>query len=83
MTVPAGWFVKDLQEADIQDSITKEREMQSYIEERREVAEREATWKVGLSSSEVITVFLSIAVLTLKPQTINVRCSCLHALLCC
>jgi hypothetical protein len=43
-------FVRELKEAldaDIQDRIMKEREMQSYIAEReREVAEREAAWKV-------------------------------------
>jgi hypothetical protein len=51
-------FVRELQEAldaDIQDRIMKEREMQSYIEEReREVAEREAAWKAELSRREVI-----------------------------
>jgi len=50
-------FVKELQEAldaDIQDRVMKEREMQSYIEEReREVAEREAAWKAELSRREV------------------------------
>lgn len=50
-------FVKELKEAldaDIQDRIMKEREMQSYIEEReREVAEREAAWKAELSRREV------------------------------
>jgi len=50
-------FVKELQEAldaDIQDRIMKEREMQSYIAEReREVAEREAAWKAELSRREV------------------------------
>jgi hypothetical protein len=50
-------FVRELQEAldaDIQDRIMKEREMQSYIEEReREVAEREAAWKAELSRREV------------------------------
>lgn len=49
-------FVKELQEAldaDIQDRVMKEREMQSYIEEReREVAEREAAWKAELSRRE-------------------------------
>uniref|UniRef100_A0A6V7QWE8 Uncharacterized protein n=1 Tax=Ananas comosus var. bracteatus TaxID=296719 RepID=A0A6V7QWE8_ANACO len=49
-------FVKELKEAldaDIQDRIMKEREMQSYIEEReREVAEREAAWKAELSRRE-------------------------------
>ncbi|KAL4190860.1 hypothetical protein AMTRI_Chr07g77880 [Amborella trichopoda] len=49
-------FVKVLKEvldADIQDRIMKEREMQSYIEEReREVAEREAAWKAELSRRE-------------------------------
>lgn len=50
-------FVQELKEAldaDIQDRIMKEREMQSYIEEReREVAEREAAWKAELSRREV------------------------------
>lgn len=50
-------FVHELKEAldaDIQDRIMKEREMQSYIEEReREVAEREAAWKAELSRREV------------------------------
>ncbi|XP_072993845.1 uncharacterized protein [Typha latifolia] len=49
-------FVRELKEAldaDIQDRIMKEREMQSYIEEReREVAEREAAWKAELSRRE-------------------------------
>jgi len=52
-------FVQELQEAldaDIQDRIMKDREMQSYIEEReREVAEREAAWKADLSRREVST----------------------------
>lgn len=56
-------FVKELQEAldaDIQDRIMKEREMQSYIEEReREVAEREAAWKAELSRREVTSPFAS------------------------
>lgn len=51
-------FVQELKEAldaDIQDRIMKEREMQSYIEEReREVAEREAAWKAELSRREVL-----------------------------
>jgi hypothetical protein len=61
--------------------IMKEREMQSYIMEcEREVAEREAAWKAELSRHEVITaVFFPSAVLTLKPQTISARCSCLRA----
>ncbi|URE47237.1 hypothetical protein MUK42_31268 [Musa troglodytarum] len=50
-------FVRELQEAldaDIQDRIMKEREMQSYIQEReREVAEREAAWKAELSRREI------------------------------
>ena len=50
-------FVEELKEAleaDIQDRRMKEREMQSYIEEReREVAEREAAWKAQLSRREV------------------------------
>jgi hypothetical protein len=50
-------FVKELKEAldaDIQDRVMKEREMQSYIQEReREVAEREAAWKAELSRREV------------------------------
>lgn len=54
-------FVKELKEAleaDIQDRIMKEREMQSYIEEReREVAEREAAWKAELSRREVFFFF--------------------------
>ncbi|RID52839.1 hypothetical protein BRARA_G00275 [Brassica rapa] len=49
-------FVEELKQAldaDIQDRIMKEREMQSYIEEReREVAEREAAWKAELSRRE-------------------------------
>ncbi|PAN36225.1 hypothetical protein PAHAL_6G262100 [Panicum hallii] len=49
-------FVRELKEAldaDIQDRIMKEREMQSYIAEReREVAEREAAWKAELSRRE-------------------------------
>lgn len=51
-------FVKELQEAlggDIEDRKTKEREMQSYIEEReREVAERVTAWKAVLSRREVV-----------------------------
>lgn len=54
-------FVQELKEAldaDIQDRIMKEREMQSYIEEReREVAEREAAWKAELSRREVLFKF--------------------------
>jgi hypothetical protein len=50
-------FVRELKEAldaDIQDRIMKEREMQSYIAEReREVAEREAAWKAELSRRKV------------------------------
>ncbi|XP_012570935.1 uncharacterized protein [Cicer arietinum] len=50
-------FVEELKEAlnaDIQDRIMKDREMQSYIQEReREVAEREAAWKDDLSCREV------------------------------
>lgn len=50
-------FVEELKEAldaDIQDRIMKDREMQSYIQEReREVAEREAAWKADLSRREV------------------------------
>ncbi|KAF8654589.1 hypothetical protein HU200_061788 [Digitaria exilis] len=49
-------FVRELKEAldaDIQDRIMKEREMQSYIAEReREVSEREAAWKAELSRRE-------------------------------
>ncbi|CAK9207639.1 unnamed protein product [Sphagnum troendelagicum] len=49
-------FVRDLKaalDADIQDGIMKEREMNSYLEEReREVAEREAAWKADLSRRE-------------------------------
>lgn len=50
-------FVRDLKaalEADIQDRIMKEREMNSYLDEReREVAEREAAWKAELGRREV------------------------------
>jgi hypothetical protein len=50
-------FVRELKEAldaDIQDRVMKEREMQSYIGEReREVAEREAAGKAELSHREV------------------------------
>lgn len=57
-------FVKELQEAlggDIEDRKMKEREMQSYIEEReREVAEREAAWKAVLSRREVVILLLLI-----------------------
>jgi hypothetical protein len=52
----------------------------SYIEERHEFTEKEAAWKAGLSCCEV-SQFFSTAVLTLKPQTISARCSCLHAVL--
>jgi len=49
-------FVRELKaalEADIQDRIMKEREMNSYLEEReREVAEREAAWKAELTRRE-------------------------------
>jgi hypothetical protein len=51
-------FVRELKEAldaDIQDRIMKEREMQSYIAER-EVAEREAAWKVELSRRELTSL---------------------------
>jgi hypothetical protein len=58
-------FVRELQEAldaDIQDRIMKEREMQSYIQEReREVAEREAAWKAELSRREVIPLVYHIS----------------------
>ncbi|KAK4365727.1 hypothetical protein RND71_013607 [Anisodus tanguticus] len=57
-------FVQELKEAldgDIQDRIMKEREMQSYIEEReREVAEREAAWKAELSRRESNPWHLSV-----------------------
>lgn len=61
-------FVEELKEAldaDIQDRIMKEREMQSYIQEReREVAEREAAWKAELSRREVTPFpFLSFPLL--------------------
>ena len=50
-------FVKELKEAledDIQNMVMREREMQSYIEEReREVAEREAARQAELSRREV------------------------------
>lgn len=46
--------LKEALDADIQDRMMKEREMQSYIEEReREVAERESAWKAELSRREV------------------------------
>lgn len=55
-------FVRDLKaalEADIQDRIMKEREMNSYLDEReREVAEREAAWKAELSRREVTMLSL-------------------------
>ena len=55
-------FVRDLKaalEADIQDRIMKEREMNSYLDEReREVAEREAAWKAELSRREVCSTVL-------------------------
>ena len=41
--------LKEALDADIQDRIMKEREMQSYIQER----EREAAWKAELSRCEV------------------------------
>lgn len=66
-------FVQELKEAldaDIQDRIMKEREMQSYIEEReREVAEREAAWKAELSRREVIHA-------TLQPISVCIACPC-------
>lgn len=59
-------FVEELKEAldaDIQDRIMKEREMQSYIQEReREVAEREAAWKAELSRREVSITLLCFSV---------------------
>jgi hypothetical protein len=67
-------FIKELKEAlesDLQDRIMKEREMQSYIEEReREVAEREAAWKAELGRREVSV--LPVASFSLS----------LHSLLC-
>jgi hypothetical protein len=79
-------FVKELQEAldaDIQDRVMKEREMQSYIEEReREVAEREAAWKAELSRREVIVaVFFFFTSVCPRVETISARCSCLRAVL--
>jgi len=72
-------FVKELQEAldaDIQDRVMKEREMQSYIEEReREVAEREAAWKAELSRREVNASAIFPRLVALKPETTSVRCS--------
>lgn len=54
-------FVEELKEAldaDMQDRVMKEREMQSYIQEReREVAEREAAWKAELSRREVPSIY--------------------------
>lgn len=62
-------FVQELKEAldaDIQDRIMKEREMQSYIQEReREVAEREAAWKAELSRREVGFTFSSSLLISL------------------
>lgn len=80
-------FVKELQEAldaDIQDRVMKEREMQSYIEEReREVAEREAAWKAELSRREVIVAVFFFFFTSVCPrvETISARCSCLRAVL--
>lgn len=57
-------FVEELKEAldaDMQDRVMKEREMQSYIQEReREVAEREAAWKAELSRREVPFLLLPL-----------------------
>ena len=51
--------LKEALDADIQDRIMEEREMQSYIQEReREVSEREAAWKAELSRREVIFLLL-------------------------
>ena len=62
-------FVEELKEAldaDIQDRIMKEREMQSYIKEReREVAEREAAWKAELSRREVYMYYGSLVLLNI------------------
>uniref|UniRef100_M8BCD6 Uncharacterized protein n=1 Tax=Aegilops tauschii TaxID=37682 RepID=M8BCD6_AEGTA len=72
-------FVKELQEAldaDIQDRIMKEREMQSYIQEReREVAEREAAWKAELSRREVVIPAPS-ALCLLSHQSDSSPCVC-------
>jgi hypothetical protein len=71
-------FVKELQEAldaDIQDRIMKEREMQSYIEEReREVAEREAAWKAELSRREVGAPFIACSLYILPCQSKSSAC---------
>lgn len=53
--------LKEALEADLQDRVMKDREMQSYIEEReREVAEREAAWKAELARREVSHVDAAI-----------------------
>lgn len=61
-------FMEELKEAldaDIQDRLMKEREMQSYIEEReREVAEREAAWKAELSRREVSFLLFQLSLLS-------------------
>ncbi|MBA0556890.1 hypothetical protein Golob_026959 [Gossypium lobatum] len=57
-------FVEELKEAleaDMHDREMKEREMQSYIEEReREVAEREAAWKAELSRRETYSHYYKV-----------------------
>lgn len=48
--------VKEAVEEDVQNRITKEKEMQHNTKEReREVTEREASWKAELSRREVRT----------------------------
>lgn len=51
--------VKETVEADVQDRMMKEKEMQSNIKEReRDVTEREAAWKDELSRREVLYCLL-------------------------
>ncbi|CAI0471300.1 unnamed protein product [Linum tenue] len=68
-------FVQELKEAldaDIQDRIMKEREMQSYIEEReREVAEREAAWKAELSRREQAEIARQEARLKMEKENLE------------
>lgn len=79
-------FVQELKEAldaDIQDRIMKEREMQSYIEEReREVAEREAAWKAELSRREVFLIlWLNLTLLSLYMCVGEILPACIILLL--
>lgn len=78
-------FVQELKEAldaDIQDRLMKEREMQSYIEEReREVAEREAAWKAELSRREVRTL-LGLVTIHYSLLLITIACQILLTIVC-